>query len=975
MTARVTSPLFIGRGSELAALADAVTEADAGRPVGVLLSGEAGVGKSRLLDEFARRADARGVQTVLGNCVEAAEGELPYAPFSAALRALAGGLDDEELDRVLGPARAGLGLLVPDLAGAPNGADALGQARLFDLLLAALGRLSAERPVVLVLEDIQWADTATRSLMRFLIRTATNERLAIVATYRSDELHRRHPLRPYIGELDREPRVRRIALEPFSRAEIAEQVGAIRGATADPRVVDRLFDRSEGNAFFTEELLAAAETGELPDSLRDVLLVRLERLSEPAQRIVRAAAAAGRSVDHRLLGAVVGDTSLDALREAVAEQVLVTRGQAYEFRHALLRETAYEDLLPGEREELHLAIARALQAQPELAGSETTLAAELAHHWLAGREPKLAIPASITAGREAERVYAYAEAQGHYERALTVWDSAPDQELDRAELTSMAARAASLAGNLSRAAALARGALELIDADVEPVRASLQYAALGRYLEDSGSETGAAEAFSRARELMPSEPTAERGRVVAAEARRRALNFQAEVARPLADEALAIGRSVGARDVEASALSTLVLIHGIAGTWQEGIPIGHEAIAIAEELGDSEELMRAYTNTAQIIEESGDLETALEVTLDGVDTARRIGGEHSWGGFLIGEAGARLVRLGRLREAGETIDAAVTAAPEGLFRFMLMEARAEVLLMRGEFEEARAAIASATPQRIEIGEAVLAPPRVATKAEIELWEGNPDAALRLIDQMFTVLTDAEWIWFSAPLYALAAQAYVQLAERARVQRRPEDAEAARAKALALRDRLDTFVGTPGWSSAYGPLLVAELTCFDGAGDPAAWRRARERFDEVGGRFRSAYCAMREAEALLAAGEVDRTAVRALLADAADYAEREGARGLANEIEALARRARLDLSSDAATAPSGDEEPTPAESAGLTPREAEVLSLVAEGRTNRQIAATLFISDKTASVHVSRILAKLGATNRSEAAAIARRLGV
>src|SRR5690349_5387948 len=160
MTARVTSPRFIGRGRELGALDDVLSEAEAGRPAGVLLSGEAGVGKSRLLDEFARRAEARGVRTVFGNCVEAAEGELPYAPFSAALRALAGGLDDEELDRVLGPARAGLGLLVPDLAGTADGAAELGQARLFDLLLAALGRLSIERPVGLILEDIQWADSS-----------------------------------------------------------------------------------------------------------------------------------------------------------------------------------------------------------------------------------------------------------------------------------------------------------------------------------------------------------------------------------------------------------------------------------------------------------------------------------------------------------------------------------------------------------------------------------------------------------------------------------------------------------------------------------------------------------------------------------------------------------------------------------------------------------------------------------------------
>jgi DNA-binding CsgD family transcriptional regulator len=207
-------------------------------------------------------------------------------------------------------------------------------------------------------------------------------------------------------------------------------------------------------------------------------------------------------------------------------------------------------------------------------------------------------------------------------------------------------------------------------------------------------------------------------------------------------------------------------------------------------------------------------------------------------------------------------------------------------------------------------------------------------------------------------------------------RRDAEVEVARSAAAGLRERLAAF-GTPtgGTSGAFVPQFEAEMTRLDGPGDPAAWRRARERWEEAGGLYRAAYCAFREAEAMLGGADADRATVRTLLVDAANYAARERTRPLAEEIEALARRARVDLTTATAGGAATDDEPTAAEEAGLTPREAEVLALVAEGRTNRQIAEALFISDKTASVHVSRILAKLGATNRAEAAAIARRLGV
>ncbi|MPY96345.1 MAG: AAA family ATPase, partial [Acidimicrobiia bacterium] len=375
MPVQAATQTLVGRAAELAALRAAVERASSGEAATVVVSGEAGVGKSRLVEELMRTARGDGALVLLGRCVDVGDGELAYAPIAGALRSLAAQVDDDELDAALGPGRAELARLVPDLAGedgAPGAGPAtFGKARLFELLLGALGRLGRRRPVVLVVEDLHWADGSTRDLLRFLVRAAAGERLALIVTYRTDHLHRAHPLRPYLVELRRDGRVECVDLGPFSRAEFAEHVAAILGTTPSPASLDRLLERSDGNAFFTEELLGAAGPGDLPASLRDAMAVHLEGLQPVAQRVVRVLAAAGRRVDHRLLERAAGAPAEElaaGVREALEARVIVpTRdGRGYEFRHALLREAAYAELLPGERQALHGVLARQLEADPEL---------------------------------------------------------------------------------------------------------------------------------------------------------------------------------------------------------------------------------------------------------------------------------------------------------------------------------------------------------------------------------------------------------------------------------------------------------------------------------------------------------------------------------------------------------------------------------------------------------------------------------
>src|SRR4051795_9302554 len=379
MATRVTSTRLVGRTGELAELEAALQEAADGRPSLAFLAGESGVGKSRLLAELERRAREEGATVLGGDAIELGEGELPYAPLVGALRPLARS-DDAVLGELSAANRAELATLLPELARrddtpAVSGTDderGSAQRRLFEALLSLLERLGRQGPVVLALEDVHWADRSTRAFLAFLARSLCDEPVLVVLTYRSDELHRRHPLRPLLAELERTPRVERIGLDRFSREEVGTQVAAILDAPEPEELADRLYALSDGNPLYTEELLASSSEGcvELPETLRDALLHRIERLPPASQEVVRIA-----SVEHPMRHALLADLAgedvdlLPGLREAIAHQVLVTGDDdAYAFRHALVGEAIYGDLLPGERSELHARLAAALERAPELLG-------------------------------------------------------------------------------------------------------------------------------------------------------------------------------------------------------------------------------------------------------------------------------------------------------------------------------------------------------------------------------------------------------------------------------------------------------------------------------------------------------------------------------------------------------------------------------------------------------------------------------
>jgi predicted ATPase len=495
---RVSSPFFVGRNEEIAAFSGALAQAREGTGTVVLIAGEAGMGKSRLISETATRAENAGMTVVVGECLPLADGELPYAPIVGALRSLTRRRQTFELDAMLSPGRAELAALMPELSlesdadlVTPAGADS--QGRLFEQLLALLAAAARVSPLMLVVEDFQWADPSTADFLAFLVRAGRHEPIALVISYRSEELRRRHPRRPFLLEMERSGRAMRIELGRFTRSELREQVAGILDEAPPPgsELIDRLLVRSEGNPFFTEELLASAyDAGDpLPESLRDAMLSRVEAGSPAVRHVLRIAAVTGRNVDHALLAAVVelSDEELNrALREAVESYLLSHDSSTadYSFRHALLREAIYSDLMTGEKRALHLRLARALEEQTQLVGSRAAGAAELAHHWAAAGEWSAALPASLDTAAAAEELFALGEARLHYEHALQIWDRADPVasgvDLERVEILRRAAVAADRTGEHERAINLGREVVAQIDERNDPVRAALAHERLGR---------------------------------------------------------------------------------------------------------------------------------------------------------------------------------------------------------------------------------------------------------------------------------------------------------------------------------------------------------------------------------------------------------------------------------------------------------------------------------------------------------------
>jgi DNA-binding CsgD family transcriptional regulator len=926
----VRSPLLVGRVAESGLLAAALARTAAGGVSAVLVGGEAGVGKSRVVEAFlARHPDLR---VLAGGCVELGADGLPYAPFVAALRGA--DVDGAGLTAVQ---RRRLAPLLPGLD-APDAAPD-DRPRMFEGVLTLLARFAEAGPTVLVLEDAHWADRSSLDLLEFLVR---NQRAApgsmVVVTHRSDEPGARG-LRPLLAGLGRLGHVERMALVPFTRAEVGAQASALLGRPADPALVVALHGRSDGNPLFVEALLHEGnEPAGVPRSLADLLATRVDRLGDAAA-VVRAAAVGGIRTAHAVLAAVCGEPVDAAVRAAVDAGVLVVEGDGYRFRHGLIRDAVLAGVLPGERAGLHRRFADVLAAR---GGS----GAELSHHLTGAGDGPAAVAAAWAAAAQARRALAHAEELQLVERVLGWWDALPDSAAlvgaDRATVLETAAEAALRAGESERGEELASAAL------AEPGLDGVRLAALHELRARVRARTGHE---GRAADLHAALAAVPQGHAI----RPYLLNAlaaylmdlpDAAAARAAAHGALAATHGTGDDPAEASALVTLATLDARLGNLDGQLPRLARAAAVARTLGADHLRLRVLEQESHLLHGYGRLAEAERVARDGLAAAVEAGLARSAGPAHAVNLVAALLAAGRWTEAGETLERALDLVPPPADHARLLGLGTDLALGRGQLDHAMALLDRATDLvgRSPVRQPLLLP---RLRGRVHLAQGDPRAAAEALAPVIGSADLAETARYAWPLLAVAAQT-------ASAGRDPALAAAVAAAAAELPQ------ATPP-QRAWAATVSAHAS---GAVD--AWAAAAGLWADIVHPFEHATALYHQGAALLATGVRDPAATA--LSRAAGLAEDLGAAPLLAAVTDLARRARLSRTGAAATDDT-------ASRIGLTPRETEVLALLATGMGNAAIAERLYISPKTASVHVSNILGKLQVANRVEAAAAAHRLGL
>ena len=1028
MSRRGASPVLVGRAAEMAVLRAALETVRQGEPAAVLIGGEAGMGKTRLISEFTAAARGTGVRVLTGACLELGADGLPYSPFTAMLRDLVREAAPGEIAGLLpggGRAAKELARLLPELAasrppvpsqasgavshqdtgygradgtlahddGGHSSVMTAGEARahLFEGFLTLLERLAAQGPVALIIEDVHWADRSSRDLLAFLIgyqRAVGN--LLVIVTYRSDELHRTHPLRPLLAELARIDWVDKTELPPLTRGQAEELAVAVLGRTPEQSFADAVYERAQGNPLFTEELLACGgECDTVPDTLADLLLQAVRRLPEDTQEVLRVASAGSGMTSDALLAQISGLDGAKlaaAIRPAVAANVLVTSGDGYSFRHALIQEAVHADLLPGEHATVHNRFARAIDADPALVPPGRA-DIEKAHHWYSAHDATWALIGSWQASIQASNAVAHAERLMLLDRVLELWDQVPDAAAkigaDRVRVLEEAAQSAKDAGEAQRGMAFVELALRELDEAAEPVRVALLLRRRFAFRKDLGltpSETD----LQRALCLVPESVSASARTELLLAFSHCGINTEGAQYRVWGNDALRLARQLRDRDAESHALANLAMLKAgptqAAGSDSEPFRLLKEARQIAQQAPAYHPTVKLMITETHLLCGAGEYEQAAAAARRGIADAERHGLARTGGAFLAINLAEPLWYLGQWDEAEQVTGRALDLAPQPRTRVGLWLVDGSIAAARGDFARAaRRAAASRTVLALGAYDEQHHLPLAVVDVEVALATEGPAAAVEVAAEVFKRYD----ITAGSPRYAwpllISAVMAASLAPG-------EEATELLDRMRALAEKLDASGPVQrAWQLTYAaldpdavlnlepaanqePESGAETESATGtAADQgtgaersrlAAADAAAAAWETVGQPYETAIALTHAAKIALTERATREAMTR--LRRAAPIAQRLGAAPLAAQIADLMRRA----GSDTATA-----DPM------LTSRELEVLRLVAAGQSNREIAATLVISPKTASVHVSNILAKLCATTRTEAAVKAHELGL
>lgn len=945
----MTDGIVVGRGAERERLADALAAAASGHGTLILLSGEAGVGKTRLVEDVLAPADVtfvRGAATPAGS---------PFGPIVAALRgylrATPQGLNQ------CGPLRSHLALLLPELGPAQATDD---RATLFEAIRCGLQAMTATGPVALLLDDLQWSDDATLEFLASLAPALATLPVLVVAAYRSDELTRAHPLRRLRDDLRRDRVLHEIALGPLDRDATAELIAHVLGTAPAPQLVATLHDRTGGVPFFVEELTAALRANDrlkeggagtslaldgtmpLPQTVRDAVLVQLTTLSSAARGAAEAAAVAGTTF------------SLDLIAEAGLGELLATGllvetapGEAA-FRHPLARDAIYDDVPWVRRRTLHREVAAALTEH----GGDP---AEIAAHWLAARDGTRALEALLQAIDARVAVHAYRDATRLGRQALDVWPEG-ERGPERIAVVERHARHAELAGDLAEAARAQRevvtarraeGAGRAL-ADAERRIAGI-YALQGDRRRALAARQVAAEAY--AANGLPGDAATER-LVAAAYLQSAGRHGEAiTTARQAAEEATRAERA----GLRARALG----LEGVAtvkqGAFAEGVTIIRSGLSLALEHELTLEAAEVYQRLGTAHEIAGDYAGAREALGTAIGLCTADGGlQHT----CVSCMAYVLRELGDWEQVEELCAELITPGAKDDETLVADGVLGALYLWRGRPEEARALLARCLETATRLDVVSMLCDSASALAWLAADEGDEDRALDLCRVVLGRWTRSEDHHYAVWGLRWAA---TWLARRGHM-----------ADARACAEALSAIASSAGHPDALAALAHAlgEIALADGDAEAAAQQLARavELHEGLDIPFERAQILLRAAVVL--AGVGDRDTALEHLAEAHRLARLLDAAPLATEVAGEVVRQGASLEELLGRRAAAEHE-----SAGLSPRELEVVRLVAAGLTNREIAERLVLSTRTVDMHVRSILAKLRCRTRTEAAGRAAALGL
>jgi DNA-binding CsgD family transcriptional regulator/tetratricopeptide (TPR) repeat protein len=939
---------LVGRDADLSLLESQIDLAIAGGRRIVLVAGEAGLGKTALLEQFAAALEDRTprVDVLRGLCVPMGESGLPFTPVLGLLRAVQERHGTERLVEWAGGGRRALGSLLPDLLQPAEPADGL-QLQLFEAVTRVLQGAATEAPLVAVVEDVHWADESSRGLIQFLARRLGEVPVLLVCTYRPDEVTGTQQLRPFLADLARLPWTVRVELSRLGRTDVVELLTRLSGSRPAAEVADDILRRSEGVPFYVEEL-AGLDGAYLPESLRGTLEARTLRLDAPTRATLGLMAVGGIRMHHELLvesaGAEVEQVEAH-MRAAVDVGVVRVDGADYAFRHALFGEALYADLLPGQRARLHAAVAHAIERRPDLVADGTREHA-VALHWARSGDDARTFAAAARATR-ADTV-ALAETLAMYERLLELWTLVPDPESTagpRLTLLTEAARTARDVGEFERALELVTDALDETGPDDVPGRIERLF--LRAQLSADSLRAGGDNDVEQAEQLLDSVDDAIfRSRMLGLLATYR-LNMGLD-SLTRAREAVEASREAGDRVGEADARTTLGAALVVQGNDDEGL--AELRRAREGSLAEGRPLLRNLLDTSDALHLMGRFQEAIDIAVEGVAQARAHGVERSFGTYLVGNAAESMLATGEWSTAADLLAEAVTLDPPSSHRTHLDLLLAWLHLWRDELDLADEVLAE--HREMLTGQAEQPMPQFVVQmawidGEFAMMAGRPEQGWAHFEAFAELrqLYDPHRSWHVVAVGAAAA---------ARLDAQDGGDRAALVRELA--GGLAEVAMAPVWRG------LAEAEFEDSR---QGWERTLELFRGTSCPVHLVpYAQLRLAEHL--SEERDRTALRALLDEALPASRRLGARLVTRRLSRLGQRTGLGPSQEEAAA---------APLVGLTPRELEVLRLVSDGRSNKEIGEHLFISAKTASVHVSNILAKLDVSGRGEAAALAHRHGL